>query len=212
MRHGYTNDTRGGAGRVEKDYLGPDAAGRCAREREALAALHGLLPVPAVHGAAPLRLSLERLPGEHGQDLIEQGHAAAVLRSAGEVLGRLHAIPAEPGAVLVHGDFGPNNMLFDPGDFTVTALLDWEFAHVGRPVEDLAWCEWIVRFHHAEHAGALAEFFAAYGGLVPDWSERQASRLARCRELEEFCERWEPGGAGARQWVERAAITASWRE
>ncbi len=36
---------------------------------------------------------------------------------------------------LVHGDIGFHNMLMDQGK--VTALLDWEFAHPGDPIEDL---------------------------------------------------------------------------
>ena len=39
--------------------------------------------------------------------------------------------------VLVHGDAGPGNFLFDAGH--MTALLDWELAHLGDPMEDLAW-------------------------------------------------------------------------
>ncbi|MBD3848100.1 phosphotransferase family protein [Bosea sp. SSUT16] len=39
--------------------------------------------------------------------------------------------------VLVHGDAGPGNFLFDEGH--LTALLDWELAHPGDPMEDLAW-------------------------------------------------------------------------
>ena len=39
--------------------------------------------------------------------------------------------------VLVHGDAGPGNFLFDAGH--LTALLDWELAHAGDPMEDLAW-------------------------------------------------------------------------
>jgi aminoglycoside phosphotransferase (APT) family kinase protein len=39
--------------------------------------------------------------------------------------------------VLVHGDAGPGNFLFDDGH--LTALLDWELAHPGDPMEDLAW-------------------------------------------------------------------------
>jgi aminoglycoside phosphotransferase (APT) family kinase protein len=38
---------------------------------------------------------------------------------------------------LCHGDAGPGNFLFE-GD-RVTALLDWEFAHLGDPLDDLAW-------------------------------------------------------------------------
>ena len=39
--------------------------------------------------------------------------------------------------MIVHGDFGPQNVLI-AGD-NISALLDWEFAHAGQPVEDLAW-------------------------------------------------------------------------
>lgn len=46
--------------------------------------------------------------------------------------------PGEPDRlVLCHGDAGPGNVLHCSG--RVTALLDWEFAHVGDPVDDLAW-------------------------------------------------------------------------
>lgn len=39
--------------------------------------------------------------------------------------------------VLVHGDAGPGNFLFEDGH--LTALIDWELAHPGDPMEDLAW-------------------------------------------------------------------------
>ena len=39
--------------------------------------------------------------------------------------------------VLVHGDAGPGNFLFDHDK--LTALIDWEFAHLGDPLEDIAW-------------------------------------------------------------------------
>ena len=39
--------------------------------------------------------------------------------------------------VLVHADFKPGNILLD-GD-RVAALLDWELAHLGDPLEDLGW-------------------------------------------------------------------------
>jgi aminoglycoside phosphotransferase (APT) family kinase protein len=38
---------------------------------------------------------------------------------------------------LLQGDTGPGNFLFRKG--RVTAVLDWEFAHFGDPLEDLAW-------------------------------------------------------------------------
>jgi aminoglycoside phosphotransferase (APT) family kinase protein len=38
---------------------------------------------------------------------------------------------------MVHGDLRPGNFLYQNGK--VTALLDWEMAHVGDPAEDIAW-------------------------------------------------------------------------
>ncbi|NIJ36778.1 aminoglycoside phosphotransferase [Sphingopyxis panaciterrae] len=53
-------------------------------------------------------------------------------------LGWLEAnIPANmPASVIVHGDAGPGNFLYD-GD-KITALLDWELVHYGDPMADLA--------------------------------------------------------------------------
>ncbi|WP_406857615.1 phosphotransferase family protein [Alsobacter sp. KACC 23698] len=48
-----------------------------------------------------------------------------------------HVPEPEGRPVLVHGDAGPGNFLFENGHFT--ALLDWELAHPGDPMEDLAW-------------------------------------------------------------------------
>jgi aminoglycoside phosphotransferase (APT) family kinase protein len=38
---------------------------------------------------------------------------------------------------LVHGDFRSGNYLYDEGG--MNAMLDWEMAHIGDPMEDLAW-------------------------------------------------------------------------
>jgi aminoglycoside phosphotransferase (APT) family kinase protein len=45
--------------------------------------------------------------------------------------------PRSSTTVLVHGDFKPGNVLLD-GE-RMTALLDWELAHLGDPMEDLGW-------------------------------------------------------------------------
>ena len=44
--------------------------------------------------------------------------------------------PDMPAPVIVHGDAGPGNFLFE--DDRVTALLDWELVHYGDPMADLA--------------------------------------------------------------------------
>jgi hypothetical protein len=121
---------------------------------------------------------MQHIAGVHGQDLIAAGHAAAVLRSCGRTLRQVQSVaaadvfddlPAGSPVVLVHGDYGPNNMLFDPVTVATAAVLDWEWAHPGEPVEDLAWCEWIIRMHHPEAVDELDNLFDGYGG--PPWLE-----------------------------------------
>jgi hypothetical protein len=149
LKHGYTNQTLGDGAVVEKTYAGPDAEVR--RERDVLVELEGRLPVPPVRGMTHGVLRLGLLEGSPGQDLLDAGQAEAVLTASGQVLSCIHRTTVTSLAadgVLVHGDFRPNNPLLDPVTFAVTAVVDWEFAHYGEPVEDLAWCEWIVRMHH----------------------------------------------------------------
>ncbi|WP_129841056.1 phosphotransferase [Streptomyces sp. RFCAC02] len=208
LKHGYTNRTVGDGVVVLKTYEGPDARARLRRERAVLVRLRGRVPVPPVVGVSASSLTLGFVAGVQGQELLDSGRAGDVLAGCGEVLRRIHDIA--PGPVLVHGDFGPNNVLLDPATCEVTAVIDWEFARIGEPVEDLAWCEWIVRMHHPAHRHALGDFFRAYGREVPPWPVRRAAMLARCEALRQFCERWEPDGPGVRQWRERAAVTARW--
>jgi aminoglycoside phosphotransferase (APT) family kinase protein len=113
--------------------------------------------------------------------------------------------------VLVHGDYGPQNTLFGLEAREVTAVVDWEWAHAGNPVEDLAWCEWIIRMHHPGQVRALNMFFAAYGHRPP-WRVRHEAMLAQSYALLDFSERWQPGGSAARLWRQRLQITESWAE
>ena len=46
-------------------------------------------------------------------------------------------IPARDRVTLVHGDFRNGNLIY--GSEGVRAVLDWEIAHLGDPMEDLAW-------------------------------------------------------------------------
>lgn len=75
--------------------------------------------------------------------------------------------------VLVHGDFKPGNALIHDG--RVAALLDWETAHLGDPVEDLGWITNPVRSGEHQIPGTwerdqiVAAFSAATGYEVyPD--------------------------------------------
>jgi len=49
-------------------------------------------------------------------------------------------IPPDSGLAptLVHGDYGFHNLIMEKGE--ITAILDWEFAHMGDPAEDVNYC------------------------------------------------------------------------
>jgi hypothetical protein len=219
LPHGYTNFTRLTDGHVEKVYEGPRRFANAGRELACLSALGDRLPVADLvdHDLTVPRLTLGLVPGCHGQDLIDAGHAPQVMRLVGQTLSVLHDLPIETipgligeGSVIVHGDFGPQNMLFDLDTDRVTGVLDWESAHVGGPIEDLAWAEWLVRMHHPDAIDALNELFIATGQR-PSWPERQAAMIRQGREVLAYCE-----SAGMERstadWRERLRRTETWTE
>jgi aminoglycoside phosphotransferase (APT) family kinase protein len=76
-------------------------------------------------------------------------------------------LPARVEATLVHGDYRIGNVIFGPEG--VRAILDWELAHVGDPMEDLGWlCVRAWRFGRDEKPvggiGERGELFDAYEG------------------------------------------------
>lgn len=48
-------------------------------------------------------------------------------------------IPRSTNISMVHGDYRIGNIMFDESSGEVTAVLDWEYAHLGDFHEDLAW-------------------------------------------------------------------------
>ena len=46
-------------------------------------------------------------------------------------------LPVQESVLFVHGDFRIGNLMVSPSE--LIGVLDWEFAHVGDPAEDLAW-------------------------------------------------------------------------
>lgn len=74
-----------------------------------------------------------------------------------------HRPEASP-AVLVHGDFRLGNVIV--GDDGLQAVIDWELAHLGDPMEDLGWlCVKAWRFGGRPPVAGLGEyeqFFEAY--------------------------------------------------
>jgi len=61
--------------------------------------------------------------------------------------------------VIVHGDYRSGNYLYD--DNGIIAMLDWELAHLGDPMEDLGWAS-MMFWGRDELAGGLMEREAFY--------------------------------------------------
>lgn len=94
-------------------------------------------------------------------------------------------MPRHTRRTLVHGDFRTGNFIVGPEG--IRAVLDWEIAHIGDPMEDLGYlCMRTWRFGGAGPVGgfgAREDLFAAY---------EKASGLAADREEARF---WEVVGA-----------------
>ncbi|MBI4672733.1 MAG: phosphotransferase family protein [Chloroflexi bacterium] len=79
---------------------------------------------------------------------------------------RLHE-PAPPEKLaLIHGDYRIGNVIVNADG--LVKVLDWEFAHIGDPYEDLAWSQvrdWRFGSDHLRFGGVSQpdEFFDAYG-------------------------------------------------
>jgi aminoglycoside phosphotransferase (APT) family kinase protein len=86
--------------------------------------LQGLDRDPASYALGFLRRMLDRLP--HSRPGLEWAWTWC----------RDHC-PSRAATTLVHGDFRTGNFLVDPSG--LGAVLDWEFAHWGDPMDDLGW-------------------------------------------------------------------------
>lgn len=69
---------------------------------------------------------------------------------------RRHPPPPAQKISVVHGDFRTGNFLYD-AEGEIHGILDWEMAHLGDPLEDLAWSlNPVWRWARDERAGGLA--------------------------------------------------------
>ncbi|GAA2402845.1 phosphotransferase family protein [Actinomadura vinacea] len=142
-----------------------ELAARCG---EILAAVHRI-PVDAVAGldrADRLRSCQEVL------DAIGEPHPALEFALRRLERGR----PPERPPAVVHGDFRNGNLIVGPDG--VRAVLDWELAHLGDPMEDLGWlCAKAWRFGSDLPVGGfgtyeqLIEAYERAGGATVDRDE-----------------------------------------
>jgi aminoglycoside phosphotransferase (APT) family kinase protein len=106
-----------------------------------LAALHRLDPADLDLPAFPRPTTVADAVGHELDELdgiVEQRGGAPDPALAFTLDWLRRNIPAYDGpVVLVQGDTGPGNFMFDHG--RVVAVVDWELAHLGDPMDDIAW-------------------------------------------------------------------------
>ncbi len=97
----------------------------------------------------------------------------------------------------VQGDTGPGNFLADGR--IVTGLVDMEFAHLGDPMDDLAWI--MMRLHDDAAFESFLESYACHGGAPINEASVSYYRLAvdyRCAVTTSLAV---ASGGGARGWA-----------
>ncbi|PKN85213.1 MAG: hypothetical protein CVU46_11810 [Chloroflexi bacterium HGW-Chloroflexi-8] len=199
---------------VTKRYLGPGSLHRWQTEKCILNAVKKSLPVPIIlENEEEAEILMKLIPGKKASDFFSEVNSSKLLGQLGQLLLNVHAYPVQElqglihgdGEVLVHGDFSLFNVLLDQNSNGLLALVDWEWAHLGDPVEDLAWMEWTIRMNFGRFSRDLPFFFEAYGNL-PDWHYRKEAMIMRCQRNLEFV-RMNGERKSIQQWQNRMQIT-----
>ena len=179
--YGYLGELLGREAFVMERLQG-ETVGRRLVKRPEFAAARDVLPLQMAQELARIHAippePLDFLPGTRSASPLLQGLETLTLQleSLGEPhpsleLALLHLrrqLPFDGPRVVCHGDFRVGNFMV--GAEGLTAVLDWEFAHVGDPREDLGWTmvrAWRFRADHLR-LGGIAEpepFLARYRKL-----------------------------------------------
>jgi aminoglycoside phosphotransferase (APT) family kinase protein len=77
---------------------------------------------------------------------------------------KLPAFDGDP--VLVQGDTGPGNLMYAHGK--VSAIVDWELAHFGDPMDDIAWLSWRSTQHSFPDFPSRLREYEAHSGITVD--------------------------------------------
>lgn len=155
------------------DYVDGETIPRRVLREEALASARSRMAEQCGEILGALhRIPVEEVPGLGDHDALDQ------LRGQLHALGQPHPAfelglrwladnrPPARAPVVVHGDFRNGNLIVGPEG--IRAVLDWELAHVGDPVEDLGWlCVKAWRFGSELPVGGfgrLEQLLPAYEG------------------------------------------------
>jgi aminoglycoside phosphotransferase (APT) family kinase protein len=177
-------DILGSAGMVVERLDGETIARKLLRD-EAFAAAREHLGAQVGAALAQIhRIPPADVAGLHEADQLEQ------FRAVLDTLGEPHPAfelgfrwleanrPPSARVTVVHGDFRLGNLLVDQGG--LRAVLDWELAHLGDPLEDLGWfCVRAWRFGSPLPAGGVASretLVAAYEAAGGARVDRDALR------------------------------------
>jgi len=92
-----------------------------------------------------------------------------------------HHIPSYDGPpVLVQGDTGPGNFMYLGG--RVTAVVDWELAHLGDPMDDIAWLSLrATQEPFTDFPTRLREYEALSGNVVDEMRVRYYQVMAETK-------------------------------
>ncbi|MFE7843967.1 phosphotransferase family protein [Microbacterium sp. NPDC057407] len=207
MRQGAVGHVRvidhRGQAPVEKRMTDP---ARHDTEVAALTALAGSgLPAPTLLEVAPGSIVMTRLPGDR-LDAVGPDERLDGLRESMRVLRRLHAlpvpdglppaaddrliveryieaggpplplvVPGSEGRAFCHGDWTDGNLLAIDGE--VTGVVDWEAAHAGDPIRELARAAWGASRKDARSFDAMVEAYGADRDAVAAWTAVHAAEL-----------------------------------
>jgi aminoglycoside phosphotransferase (APT) family kinase protein len=95
------------------------------------------------------------------------------------LLSHVPDVDIEP--VLVQGDTGPGNFMYE--DRHVSAIVDWELAHVGDPMDDIAWLSWRATQQGWPDFSARLREYEAASGITVDPARVRYFRLNACARL-----------------------------
>ncbi len=145
-----------------------------------------MINLSALHGFDAREIDLDG--GGHGRIIDHVKRDLAIWRAMYDEVGKpdplldlafgwldAHMPDPDGPVVLVHGDAGPGNFLFD--DDQLTALIDWEFAHLGDPLEDIAWFSMRCVMEPVPDYFAALEIYERAAGQVIDRARLRYHRV-----------------------------------